>query len=370
MTSAPLRPDRAPVWRVRGVVLPDGEPRDLYLVGDRITLEPARGAYTLADGGWLLPGLVDAHCHIGLRTSGSPVGDMGEAKALALTNRATGVLTIRDAGSPFPYAELDDDPDMPRLVRAGRHLAPPGGYVPGVSHECDAADLPAAVATQAGAGNGWVKLVGDFFDPRVGAITANWPEETLRAAVESAHAHGARVAAHTLGEDAVGPLLAAGVDSIEHGAGLRTDLIDEMARRGTALVPTVLAIDTMRPMAAVAEPDFPRYAASLRRALARFPNVVRTAYEAGVPLYVGTDAGCEVRHGRIVDELLALHEQCGLAATDVLAAGSWRARDWLGLGRLTEGGPADVLVLDEDPRRNLSALRSPRRIVLRGRVVR
>src|SRR6478672_4736869 len=53
-------------WHVRGVVLPDDEVRDLWFVGDRVTLEPVPDAVTLSDGGFVLPGLVDAHCHLGI----------------------------------------------------------------------------------------------------------------------------------------------------------------------------------------------------------------------------------------------------------------------------------------------------------------
>jgi imidazolonepropionase-like amidohydrolase len=55
---------------------------------------------------------------------------------------------------------------------------------------------------------------------------------------------------------------------------------------------------------------------------------------------------------------------------DALAAGSWRARAWLGLGGIEEGAPADLVVYDADPRADLQVLRAPSRIVLRGRVVR
>jgi imidazolonepropionase-like amidohydrolase len=51
---------------VRGAVLPDGEVRDLWLVGDRVTYEPVADAETISDGGFVVPGLVDAHCHPGI----------------------------------------------------------------------------------------------------------------------------------------------------------------------------------------------------------------------------------------------------------------------------------------------------------------
>src|SRR4051794_26556543 len=110
---------------VRGLVLPDDEVRDLWLVGDRVTLHAVPGAQTIADRGFILPGLVDAHCHIGIAPGGAPIGGPDEARALAALDRDAGVLAIRDAGSPYPYRELDDDPDVPRPGPARRaHAAP------------------------------------------------------------------------------------------------------------------------------------------------------------------------------------------------------------------------------------------------------
>ncbi len=355
---------------VRGVVLPDDEVRDLWLVGDRVTYEPVPGAETVAAEGYVLPGLVDAHCHIGIAPGSRPVGSLDEARALAFTDRDAGVLAIRDAGSPFPYPELDVDPEVPRLARAGRHLAPPRRYLRGIGLELTADELPAAAAEQAKAGNGWVKLVGDWIDRGVGDLAPAWEPAAMAAAIDAAHAAGARVAVHTFDEAAVAALVAAGVDSVEHGTGLSLDLIDAMAAAGTALVPTMINVATFEGIAAQAEDKFPGYAAHMRDLQRRFPSVVAAAYEAGVPIFVGSDAGGGIHHGLAAEEMMLLHERAGMCAEDVLAAGSWRAREWLGFGGLSEGGPADLVVYDRDPRLDLSVLREPRHIILRGRVVR
>ncbi|WP_212828250.1 amidohydrolase family protein [Polymorphospora rubra] len=357
-------------WHVHGVVLPDDEVRDLWLVGDRVTYEPVAGATTIADGGFVLPGLVDAHCHIGIAPGGAPIRSLDQARELAAVDRDAGVLAIRDAGSPYPYPELDDEPGLPRLARAGRHVAPPRRYLRDIGVEVAAADVPATVTAQARAGNGWVKLVGDWIERDAGDLAPAWDAATLAAAVDAAHAAGARIAVHTFSESAVEIMVRAGVDSVEHGTGLSLDLIDVMARQGTALVPTMINIATFGNIADRARDKFPGYAKHMLALRDGFPDVVRAAYEAGVPVYVGTDAGGGISHGLAAREMLLLHERAGMPAADVLRAASWGARDWLGFPGLVEGGLADLVVYPSDPRRDLRVVEAPQRIVLRGRIVR
>jgi imidazolonepropionase-like amidohydrolase len=354
---------------LRGVVLPDDEVRDIWLDGDRVTFEPVPGAETVARQGYILPGLVDAHCHIGIAPGGRPIESLDQARSLARIDRDAGVLAIRDAGSPYPYPQLDDDPDVPRLARAGRHVAPVGRYLRDIGVEVPGAELPATIAEQAKAGTGWVKLVGDWIDRERGDLAPAFAAEELVAAVEAAHAAGARVATHTFSEEAVDVLVRAGVDSVEHGTGLSDGNIDEMARRGIALVPTMINVRTFPNIAQRAGEKFPVYAAHMTALGTGFPAVVRAAYEAGVPIYVGSDAGGGIDHGRAAEEMLLLHETAGMAPLDVLRAGSWGAREWLGFPGLVEGGLADLVVYGRDPRQDLSVLREPARIILRGRVL-
>lgn len=354
-------------WHVRGVVLPDDEVRDLWLVDDRVTFQPVPGAETISTDGFILPGLVDAHCHIGIRPGGAPVGAVAEAKELALVERGVGVLALRDAGSPFPYPELDHDREVPRLARAGRHVAPVKRYLRDIGVEVPAESVGDAVAEQARAGTGWVKLVGDWIDRGIGDLAPAWDVQTMADAVARAHAAGVRVAAHLFAEESVAALVRAGVDSVEHGTGLSDEDISEMARRGTALVPTMINVDRFDEIAAQAEAKFPTYAAHMRRLRQDFPRVVAAAYEAGVPIYVGTDAGGGIGHGQVAAEMLMLRDRAGMSTMDVLRAASWGARDWLGFPGLVEGGLADLVVYEADPRADLAAVREPRLIVLRGR---
>jgi len=143
-----------------------------------------------------------------------------------------------------------------------------------------------------------------------------------------------------------------------------------MARRGTALVPTMLNVGRFDEIAAQAEAKFPGYAAHMRSLGAGFPRIVAAAHDAGVPIYVGTDAGGGIRHGQAAQEMLALHERGGVPPSAVLGAASWGARAWLGFPGLVEGGLADLVVYDADPRVDLRVVAAPSRIVLRGRVVR
>jgi imidazolonepropionase-like amidohydrolase len=353
---------------VRGVLLPDDEVRDLWLDGDRVTFDPVPGAETISTTGFILPGLVDAHCHIGIRPGGGPIADLDEARELARVDRAAGTLAIRDAGSPYPYSQLDDDPDVPRLARAGRHVAPVRRYLKDIGVEVADDDLPATVAEQAKQGNGWVKLVGDWIDRGVGDLAPAFDPARVAEAVEVAHAAGARVAVHTFSEAAVATFVRAGVDSVEHGTGLSLNLIDDMARRGTTLTPTMINIQRFDAIAAQAQEKFPAYAAHMRALRAGFPAVVRAAHEAGVPIYVGSDAGGGIAHGMAAREMLLLHELAGMAPLDVLRAGSWGAREWLGFPGLVEGGLADLVVYERDPRTDLAALLDPGLVVLRGRL--
>lgn len=347
---------------LRGVVLPDGEPRDLWVVNGRVRTQPVPGAQTVVDGGFLVPGLVDAHCHVGLGPKGA-VG-LPEAVEQAITDRDAGTLLIRDCGSPMDTTPLQERLDLPRIIRAGRHIARPKRYLPYIGVEVD--DLTSAVAEQVAHGDGWVKLVGDWIDRGVGDLAPLWTDEELAAAMKVAHDAGARVTAHVFGEDALPGLINAGIDCIEHGTGLSDDTISLMAARGTALVPTLINIETF-PGIADRAGKYPTYANHMRDLHARVSTTVASAIEAGIPVYAGTDAGGGIQHGRIVDEIEALH-RVGMSALDAIGAASWRAREWLGFPSLVEGAAADIVVYDEDPRTNLATLRSPRMIMLRGRI--
>jgi imidazolonepropionase-like amidohydrolase len=355
-----------PALRVSGPVLPDGEPRDLYVVDGRITLEPQPGAETVASG-WVVPGLVDAHCHIGLDEHGAV--DEATTEEQALTERAAGALLLRDCGSPADTRWVQERADLPRLVRMGRHIARTRRYIRDYAHEVEPDELVGTVEQEAAGSDGWVKLVGDWIDRDRGDLAPSWPGDAFTAAIGTAHALGAKVTAHCFGTEVLPILIDAGIDCIEHGTGLTTGLVDGMVAHGTALVPTAMQLNQFPTYADQAAGKFPAYAATMRDLHARRRDTIMAAFEAGVPIYAGTDAGGVLPHGLIADEVRELAAY-GIPAEDALAAASWKAREWLGLNPLLdEGAPADFVVYDRDPRQDLTVLSSPSRVVLRGAVV-
>jgi imidazolonepropionase-like amidohydrolase len=136
-----------------------------------------------------------------------------------------------------------------------------------------------------------------------------------------------------------------------------------------ALVPTVKQLDNFPSYAEAGRGRFPAYAEHMMALHASRREVIGAAYEAGVAIYAGTDAGGVLPHGLIGEEILELSTY-GLSPREALGAGSWRARTWLGLDdNLAEGTTADFVVFDRDPLEDLTVLGSPARIVLRGNVV-
>ena len=360
------RPDER--LHLRGPVLvgPDEEVAEAWVVGGRITYERPQGSATALTG-WVVPGLVDAHCHVGLDAHGAVEPEVSEQQATA--DRDAGALLLRDAGSAADTRWVDDREDLPVLVRAGRHIARPRRYIRDFAAEVEPEDLVDEVRRQARRGDGWVKLVGDWIDRDAGDLAPCWPAEALGPAIAAAHEEGARVTAHCFSASSLPDLVEAGIDCIEHATGLDEATLPLLVERGVAVVPTLINIDTFPRIAATAEERFPVYAAHMRALHERRYATVAAAFEAGLPVYAGTDAGGALAHGRIADEVGELH-RAGLPAAQALSAACWGARGWLRHPVLEEGAQADLLVLDADPRQDLRVLQAPRAVVLRGRRVR
>jgi len=106
----------------------------------------------------------------------------------------------------------------------------------------------------------------------------------------------------------------------------------------------------------------------MRRLHERRYDTVRGAHDAGIQVYVGTDAGGSLAHGLVAAEVAEL-VTAGIPPVQAVAAASWSARAWLGRPGLEEGAPADLVVYEADPRADVRVLAAPRRVVLNGRVV-
>ena len=323
--------------------------------------------------GFVVPGLADLHCHIGIGDGGEPL-ELSRARQQALTDRDTGVLLIRDAGSMVDTRPLQDHAegapgeDLSTLIRCGRHVARSRRYLRGYANEVDPDELPDAVAEQARAGDGWVKLVADWIDRDRGDLSPTFGPEDFRAAADAAHTHGARITAHTFSEETLPLLLDAGFDCLEHATGLTDETITHAAAAGIPVVTTLVNVGEFTEYAAQGEPKFPTYAQHMRALHAGRYQRTRDALDAGVPLLVGTDSGGVLGHGIIHDELDEL-AAAGLTAPQILEAASFAPRRFLGAPALDEGAPADFVVTAQDPRTDHRTLRERTHGVLRGRVV-
>ncbi len=347
-------------FRVRGTTLPDREHRTLVIDGDRLHVDERSTVELVSDGGWILPGLVDAHTHPGSEQPNSEYSDANLRQHL-LDHRDAGVLLVRAPGSvEHVPAWVDEDPDLPRMHSAGHWLVQPGTFFEGAGRKVTHDELVTAAVEEATASSGWCKVVGDWRpgDPVV-------PVEVLTELVTAVHAIGGRVAVHAQTEAGCHNAVMAGADSLEHGMHLDPSLLDRMAAQGTALVPTLTTFSKMS--ATVAKLERSALGDWLLAGWAGLAPTTLAAHEAGVTVLAGTDS---VPFGEITSEVDWLLT-AGLPAEVAVGAASWTAREWLGLpGRISDGVPADLVIYEEDPLVNPGVLAHPKRIILKGRVVR
>ena len=114
-----------------------------------------------------------------------PAAGLRHKEKQALADRDAGTLLIRDCGSAADTSWIHEREDLPRLIRAGRHLARTKRYIRNYAHEIEPEDLPAYVAQEAQRGDGWVKLVGDWIERDAGDLTPSWTRESLDAAMRA-----------------------------------------------------------------------------------------------------------------------------------------------------------------------------------------
>ena len=333
----------------------------------------------------LLPGLIDAHVHLGFDGGPDPAARMRaetDAEQLILMRSSArqllhaGVTTVRDLGArAFLDIAVRDaiargTEDGPRLVTAGRPLTPAGGHCWFMGGECGSAgELRRMVRLHHLRGADLIKVMatGGFLTTGSAPWSAQFTAPELSAVTREAHRLGMRVAAHAHGTEGIARAVAAGADTIEHcsfagpdgefGSDFDPALAEEIAVAGIFVCPTInVTAPVMRE----------RHGPVLE-------GVIRGLHRRGVPLIAGTDAGTEnCPHGAYACGLEALAE-AGLPAREVLEAATLRAARALGVedrtGSIAPGKDADLIAIRGDPLRDVSALHRIELVVTRGRQV-
>ncbi|HEX4687483.1 MAG TPA: amidohydrolase family protein [Nocardioides sp.] len=379
----------------------------VLLDGERIAgVEPL--AYDAPDGvavttydGTLLPGLVDAHVHLvsegrlpsepGSLEHAARLDDAGLDSVIArtlATQAAAGVTTVRDLGDRAyrTLAARDRRTDgEPRIVAAGPPLTIPDGHCHFLGGGVAGVDaVRAAVREHVDRGVDLVKVMASGGMLTIGSdlLGVQFTPEELHAAVEETHEAGLRVVAHCHSLAGARHAVAAGVDGLEHatllgpdGIAVPDDLIDEIAVRGLTVDPTlgydparVIPLDQAPPhvRAVVARVGMTPVEVTHRRAaqLARM-------FERGVRVVSGLDSGAAPPkpHGDLWRAVVQLLD-AGVTSAQALATATSAAADDCGLrattGRLAPGLSADLLVVDGDLERDLTALSRPRAVWVRG----
>ena len=365
-------------------------------IGDAVGEAP-EGAHDLA-GATVLPGLIDAHVHVASDTSrspgfGPPPAQHGEPPrpaglaqyilaATADRILRSGFTTVRDVGAYDDEvlalrAAIDAElVPGPRIYTCGRIIsatAPGGEIFHSMYREADGPwEMRKAVREQLKRGAEFIKFMATgarsvvLEDPEPAQMTL----EEMKAIVDEAHRMGKRVAAHAEGLEGTRWALEAGADTIEHGLALHREpkLLDDMAERGTVLVPT---ISTFHDLAERFANIFPAVLVEqAKRQLEEAMRTVDTARRAGVTLALGYDSGPP---GSSAQELMRLLE-AGLSVGEGLRAATLGGAAALGrddLGRLAVGSRADAVAIDGRPDEDPTVLTRPeaiRLVVGRGRV--
>ena len=384
---------------------------DVLVEGGRIRaigrgLAAPAGARVIELGGrTLLPGLIDAHTHLGsdpqtshaegvARELSSTDADLAlRGAANARRTLLAGFTTVRNVGGTLADRSLRDAiagglVAGPRMVIANHAIGITGGHCDdsnglrpdlfggppdfriGVADGPD--ELRKAVRHQIKLGADVIKIcaTGGVLSQGDGVGAPQLTRAEMAVVVDEAVRAGRKVAAHAHGAQGIREAVLAGVHSVEHGSVLEPDTLALMKRRGTYLVPTV-AVGQYVEAAANAGKLSPDSAAKAREIAPRMRDSVIKAYRAGVKLAFGTDAGV-FEHGTNAREFVTL-VGLGVAPMDAIVFATRNAAELLGLaelGQVKVGYIADLLVVDGDPLADIHALERPALVVQGGAVVR
>ena len=339
----------------------------------------------------LLPGLIDCHVHFAM--SGGPdwLSEVKQSYATscwraALHARNTlraGFTTVRTLGGrdgadpALRDAQAAGLVDGPRIVASNLVICMTGGHGAWIGREADGPDdVRKAVREQLKAGADTVKLIatGGVMTPGVEPGAQQLTDAELKAGVDEAHKAGRKTAAHAHGSDGIRAAVLAGIDSVEHGSFMTDETIRLMRERGTFWSVTLCSAEGFfnAPPNSVADWAM----AKATRVRAALEDSFRRAYQAGVRLVLGTDAGTPYnRHGDNAREM-ALMVRLGADPKDALRAGTRNSAELLGkldeLGTIEPGKLADLVLCRGDVLADIGRLCDPETIglvVQGGRVV-
>lgn len=375
---------------LRDVTVVDGTGRDpapgkaVVVDGRRIAWigptdqAPSTSPDSVLNGGGrtVLPGLINCHVHLcndgapdllaQVMADSVPVATLRAARNAWLTLQS-GVTTVRDCGAADGIVvELASAIERgmlpgPRVQPAGRVITMTGGHGHFIGREADGPDaVRRATRLEIKAGAQVIKVMatGGVLTPGVSPTqTALLPEE-LTVVAQEAHNSGRRVATHAIGGVGIINALRAGIDSIEHGFYLDDESLDLAVSQGAFLVPTMLAVDRIirnglaQGIPAWVVDKAEREAQKQRESFA-------AAVSSGMRIAAGTDAGTPFNHHGDIALELALMVEHGLSPTQALVAATRSAAENLGLlhdiGTLEVGKLADLVIVDGDPVRDISA---------------
>ena len=342
-------------------------------------------------GTTLLPGLIDCHVHLVFGCEASPGEAVdklapGEVTVRALANaRDTllgGITAVRDCGGQnyLEFAVRDacnrGQFDGPTIRAAGKMICMTGGHGNRVGRIADGVDeVIKAVREQIHAGSDLIKIMatGGVMTPGVNPEDAHYSAEEMAAGIAEGHRFHKTCASHAQGTEGILNAVRGGVDSIEHGIFLTDHCVQAMLDGGTYLVPTLAALANIIESAHRGIPD---YAVDKARRVAEQHRIsIKTFYDAGGRIAMGTDAGTPFnQHGENAKEL-ALMVDIGVSPMDAITFSTSNGAKLMRLedhGRIREGAVADILVVAGDPLEDIQAVAdvaNHRLVTKRGRVV-
>jgi imidazolonepropionase-like amidohydrolase len=343
-----------------------------------------------------LPGLIDMHTHMTMYVDETPKGPTWKpmldqlvatppavevflARKGAMRTLEAGVTTVRDLGADqyldIAMRDLINRGEMigPRMFVSGCGLSitsspfKPIGSAPGCGVADGVPEVLKAVRQQIAAGADVIKMYGSTgtFDDVTGFETYTYEE--MKAAADTAHQFGKKIAIHSYGPDGARDAVRAGADSIEHATGMDDATIQEMAKRGTFYVPTIdhnrYYVDNGDKIGYA-----PGYKERLEAYIARNLETTRRAFKAGVKVVMGSDA-VYTMYGENTREL-GWFIKAGMTPEQALQTATGNAAALLGkekeLGAVAPGYLADLVAVEGDPLADINVTLNNVKWVMKG----